>query len=172
MSNIIEIVILCSKIKNKKHIKNEIIDNEIIKNDHINDDLLFASSGQIIHSLIDKLTTIIIKKQYNSDKLFVNICTIIDILMILVNNNIYLTNIEKKNIIIQTFKKFINEKLQYIMDLDKNKKNDLYLALDSIPFMIDILVSLQNGKFKINNKLINNNNNKNRSFIKKILCCM
>ena len=96
MSNIIEIVILCSKIKNKKHIKNEIIDNEIIKNNHINDDLLFASSGQIIHSLIDKLTTIIIKKQYNSDKLFVNICTITDILMILVNNNIYLTNIEKK----------------------------------------------------------------------------
>jgi len=172
MNNIIEIVILCSKIKSKskKHIKTEITDNEIIKNEnkYINDDLLFASSGQIIHSLIDKLTTIIIKKQYNSDKLFVNICTITDILMILVNKNIYLTNIEKKNIIIQTFNKFISEKLQYIIDLDKNKKNDLYLALDSIPFMIDILISLQNSKFKINNKIIYSGN---KSFIKKMLCC-
>ena len=46
MNNIIEIVILCSKIKSKskKHIKTEMTDNEIIKNEnkYINDDLLFG----------------------------------------------------------------------------------------------------------------------------------
>ena len=189
INNIIEIIIICSKINKKKiikdesinyenitlntkhnNIKHDYINNENFRNDIINNnELVFASSGQIIHSLIDKLTTIIIKKQYNADKLFVNICTITDILMILVNKNIYLTNIEKKNIIIQTFTKFINEKLEYIIDLDKAKKNELIFALDSVPVIIDLLISVQNGKFIINKKI---NNTKHKSFFKTLLCCV
>ena len=189
MNNIIEIIIICSKIKKKKFIKDESINYENINNESSNyessnhdytnnenartniisnNELIFASSGQIIHSLIDKLTTIIIKKQYNADKLFVNICTITDILMILVNKNSYLINIEKKNIIIQTFTKFINEKLEYIIDLDKAKKNELIFSLDSVPTIIDLLISVQNSKFNINKKI---NNTKHKSFFKNILCC-
>ena len=102
INNIIEIIIICSKL-NKNNYTNY--------NDINNETFIFASSGQIIHSLIDKITTIVIKKKYNADKLFVNICTITDILMILVNKNIYLINIEKKNIIIQAFTKFFVEKI-------------------------------------------------------------
>ena len=92
--------------------------------------------------------------------------------MILVNKNIYLINIEKKNIIIQTLTKFVNEKLEYIIELDKNKKTELIFALDSIPVIIDLLISLQNGKFKINNKNnTKNNSTKSTSFIKKLLFC-
>jgi hypothetical protein len=88
--------------------------------------------------------------------------------MILVNKNSYLINIEKKNIIIQTFTKFINEKLEYIIDLDKVKKNELIFSLDSVPIIIDLLISVQNSKFNINKKI---NNTKHKSFLKNMLCC-
>ena len=164
LNNIIEIIIICSKSNstNKYNSKNHIYK-------YNNDDLILASAGQIIHSLIDKITTIIIKKKYNSDKLFVNICTITDILMILVNKYNYINSIEKKTIVIQAFTIFITEKLEYIIDLSKEKKNKLILALDSIPFIIDLLIALQNGKYKINRKIINDNTNKTSSF--RSLCC-
>jgi hypothetical protein len=159
ISNIIEIIINCSKI----------IKNNYNSNDN-NNDFIYASSGQIIHSLIDKLTTIIIKKKYNSEKLFVNICTITDILMILINKYYYLTSVEKKNIVEQAFYIFIDKKLEYIIDLSKEKKQNLLLALDSIPTIIDIIVAIKNGKYKINRKLLNNIEN-NNSFFKKLCCC-
>ena len=159
ISNIIEIIINCSKI----------IKNNYNSNDN-NNDFIYASSGQIIHSLIDKLTTIIIKKKYNSEKLFVNICTIADILMILINKYYYLTSVEKKNIVEQAFYIFIDKKLEYIIDLSKEKKQNLLLALDSIPTIIDIIVAIKNGKYKINRKLLNNIEN-NNSFFKKLCCC-
>jgi len=151
LNNIIEIIIICSKVNSNNSKYSSKINND--KNN--NEDLILASSGQIIHSLIDKITTIVIKKQYNADKLFVNICTITDILMILVNKYNYINSIEKKIIVIQAFTIFINEKLEYIIDLTKEKKKNLILALDSIPFIIDLFISLQNGKYKINRKMIN-----------------
>ena len=165
INNIIEIIIICSKthINNNKY-KSK---NPIYK--YNNDDLVFASSGQIIHSLIDKITTIIIRKKYNADKLFVNICTITDILMILVNKYSYINNIEKKTIVIQAFTIFVNEKLEYIIHLPKDKKQNLILALDSVSFFIDLFISLQNGKYKINRKVINTR--EKQSFIRS-LCCL
>ena len=77
---------MCSKNKN---VKNSKLDKNSKKNsleqfDDV-DDIILANSGHIIHSLTDKICTIVIKKQYNADKLFVNMGTITDILMILVN---------------------------------------------------------------------------------------
>ena len=164
LHNIIEIIIICSKTNsiNKYNSKNHIYK-------YNNDELVFASTGQIIHSLIDKIITIIIKKKYNVDKLFVNICTITDILMIMANKYNYINSIEKKIIVIQAFTIFINEKLEYIIDLSKEKKNNLILALDSIPFIIDLLNALQNGNYKINRKKNNDNTNKTSFF--RSLCC-
>jgi hypothetical protein len=166
INNIIEIIIICSKTHtnyNKYKSKNN---SDKYNN---NDDLILASSGQIIHSLIDKITTIIIKKKYNADKLFVNICTITDILMIMVNKYGYINSIEKKTIVIQAFTVFINEKLEYIIDLTKDKKKSLFMALDSVPFFIDLFIALQNGKYKINRKIINDNKNKT-SFFRSLFC--
>ena len=165
LNNIIEIIIICSKINNiNKYSSKTIRDNKT--ND---DSFVLASSGQIIHSLIDKITTIVIKKQYNADKLFVNICTVTDILMILVNKYNYINSIEKKTIVIQAFTIFITEKLEYIINLAKDKKQNLILALDSIPFIIDLFIALQNGKYKINRKIIKMDE-KQTSFIKRLFC--
>ena len=83
----------------------------------------------------------------------------------------------------QTFIKFIDEKLQYIIQLHSNEKSILTLALDSVPNIIDLLISLQNKKYKINNTQINNsqldkkqknkhNNNKNnnKQFFYNLFC--
>ena len=165
LNNIIEIIIICSKINNiNKYSSKTIRDNKT--ND---DSFVLASSGQIIHSLIDKITTIVIKKQYNADKLFVNICTVTDILMILVNKYNYINSIEKKTIVIQAFTIFITEKLEYIIDLAKDKKQNLILALDSIPFIIDLFIALQNGKYKINRKAIKLTTK--TSFFRRLCCC-
>ena len=147
LSNVIELIIVCTRTKannyDKKHSNN--------KNDAV-DDITRANCGQIIYSLVDKLTTIVLKKQYNADKLFTNVATIADILMILVDKYTYLTGNEKKMIVLQSANKFMNDKLEYIIELSPEKKDDLVYALDSISLTIDLFIALQKGKYKINKK--------------------
>ncbi len=89
--------------------------------------------------------------------------------MIMVNKYGYINSIEKKTIVIQAFTVFINEKLEYIIDLTKDKKKSLFMALDSVPFFIDLFIALQNGKYKINRKIINDKKNKT-SFFRSLFC--
>jgi hypothetical protein len=67
ISNFIELIVMCSK----RHTRDSNIsskDNFTSKNDKI-DEIVLATCGQIAHSLIDKLTTIILKNQYNAEKI-------------------------------------------------------------------------------------------------------
>lgn len=143
MSNIIELVIICTHHKPILNLNTKILKAK-------SDDINRANCGQIIFSNIDKLTTIILKKQYNPDKLFTNIPTLTDILMVLVEQYKYLTGIEKKMIVLQALHVFINEKIDYIMEISKDKKQDLICVLESIPLTIDIFIALQKGTFRIN----------------------
>ena len=76
--------------------------------------------------------------------------------MILVDKYIYLSGVEKKIIVLQSLHHFINERLQYIIELNQDKKQDLLLSLDSVPLLIDIIITLQKGKYKINKKTVIN----------------
>lgn len=147
MSNVIELIISCTNTKpgnnDKKNFNN--------KNDNI-DDIVLANCGQIIYSIIDKITTIVLKKQYTADKIFTNIATVTEILMILADKYSYLTGSEKKMIVLQAIDKFIKTKLEYVIELPKCKKDDLILALDSVPMIIDLFITIQKGKYKINKK--------------------
>jgi hypothetical protein len=147
MSNIIELIIACTINKYNNNDKK----NYNNKND-MSDDISKANCGQVIYSIIDKLTTIVLKKQYNSDKLFTNMATITDILMILVDKYNYLSGAEKKMIVLQAINKFICNKLEYIIELSPEKKKDLINALESIPLTIDLFIALQKGKYKINKR--------------------
>ena len=152
LSNFIELIIMCSK----RHIKDSSTstkDNFNNKNDKI-DDIVLASCGQIVFSLIDKLTTIILKNQYNTEKITHNIPTITEILMLMSDKYDYLTGIEKKNIVIQAMNVFIKDKLEHIIDLEKDKKAEIIEILKCIPFTIDLFIALQKQKYKINKKRI------------------
>jgi hypothetical protein len=70
--------------------------------------------------------------------------------MILVDKYIYLSGCEKKIIVLQAINDFIEERLQYIIELTDHKKQELILSLDSIPLIVDLFISLQKGKYKIN----------------------
>ena len=141
LNNLIDLIINCTKIKVNKNDKNQ--------NDDI-DDIILAKPGQIIHSLIDKLTTIIVKKHYCLDKIFSNMGTLTNILMILVDKYNYLSGIEKKIIVLQVINTFIKDRIQYIIDISEDKKEELILILDTVPLTIDLFITLQKGKYKIN----------------------
>jgi len=144
MSNLIDLIINCTK---------KIDSNNTIKQNTVyDDDIILAKSGQIIHSLIDKLTTIVVKKHYCIEKMLANITTLTHILMILVDKYIYLSGLEKKLIVIQSINSFIKDRLQFIMEIDADKIEPLKLSLDTVPISIDLLISLKKGKYKINIK--------------------
>ena len=163
INNIIEIIIIRSKNKSNKHNnkKHFLKDNENI------DDIYLANLGQIIFSIINKIITIIIKKQYNADKLFVNIGTITNIIMTFVDKYLYLTGSEKKIIVLQVINTLFKEKIQYIIELSEDKKKKLIMAIDNVPILVDILIAVQKGKYKINRKQILETK---KSFINYILC--
>ena len=150
INNIIDLIINCTKIKLHQNDKQQ---------NNITDDVL-AKSGQIMHSLVDKLTTIVIKKQYCLDKIFANISTLTNIVMILVDKYTYLYGIEKKLIVTQVLDIFIKERLQSILDISETKKEEFILLLDTVPLTIDLIITLQKGKYKINmkNEVYNTNN--------------
>ena len=152
LSNFIELIIMCSR----RHIKDSnrtTKDNFNSKNDKI-DDMVLASCGQIVFSLIDKLTTIILKNQYNAEKITHNIPTITEILMLMSDKYDYLTGFEKKNIVLQAINVFIKDKLEHIIDLEQDKKKEIMEILQCVPNTIDLFIALQKQKYKINKKRI------------------
>jgi hypothetical protein len=152
LSNFIELIIMCSK----RHLKDSnrtTKDNFNIKNDKI-EDMILASCGQIVFSLIDKLTTIILKNQYNAEKITHNIPTITEILMLMSDKYDYLTGFEKKNIVLQAMNVFIRDKLEHIIDLEQDKKKEIIEILQCVPNTIDLFIALQKQKYKINKKSI------------------
>ena len=153
ISNIIEIIIIYSKTKYNNNYNQKKYFNEI-------EDIFLANSGQIVFSIIDKITTIIIKKQYNADKLLVNIGTITKIIMDLVNKYPYFIGSEKKIIVLQVIENLFKERIQYIIETSEEKKQNLIMAIDEVSILIDILIAVQKGKYKINKKQILEYNNK------------
>ena len=153
ISNIIDLLVtstkhnLNEKEKEKEKEKHKVKDKSLT---NTRDDIVLARSGQISYSLVDKLTTIVIKKHYGIDKILVNIGTLTNILMILVDKYTYLSGIEKKMIVLQVINTFIKDRIQYIIDITEDKKEELILILDTVPLTIDLFITLQKGKYKIN----------------------
>ena len=127
---------------------NNLID---INNNNIDEQTL-ASCGQIIYSIVDKLITIVVKQQYTADKIFVNMATLTEILIILTDKYYYLNNLEIKVIVANAINIFIKEKLSYLIDINNEKKIDLIKSLDTIPMLIDVIISVKNTNYNINKK--------------------
>lgn len=166
LSNFIELIIMCSK-KNNKELNISVKDRFNSKNDNI-DDIVLASCGQIIHSLIDKLCTIVIKNQYTAERITANIPTMTEILMLLADKYDFLTGVEKKNVVIQALHIFIKNKLEYILELDNDTKEEIIKMLDCIPTTIDLFISLEKQKYKINKRKRVIKIQKHKGFLKSI----
>lgn len=166
LSNLIDLIIICTRTKSHSNEKRAFTDT----NQKI-DDIILANNGQIVHSLIDKLTTIILKKQYTAERLFVNMATITEILMMLADRFEYLTGCEKKMIVIEAINLFIKKRLQYIIEITDEKHKEIIMALDLVPATIDLFIALQKGRYKINKKQIAATLKvRKASIVKKIFC--
>ena len=166
LSNLIDLIIICTRTKSHNNEKRNFTDT----NQKI-DDIILANNGQIVHSLIDKLTTIILKKQYTAERLFVNMATITEILMMLADRFEYLTGCEKKMIVIEAIDLFIRKRLQYIIEITDEKHKEIITALDLVPNTIDLFIALQKGRYKINKKQIAATLKvRKASIVKKIFC--
>ena len=74
--------------------------------------------------------------------------------MLMADKYNYLTGIEKKNIVIQAIHTFIKSKLEYIIELEAEKKDEIIQMLACVPTTIDLFISLEKQKYKINKKRV------------------
>ena len=158
------------KINNNNNTNTNMINNMINNNDNNIDEQTLASCGQIIYSIVDKLITIVVKQQYTADKIFVNMATLTEILIILTDKYYYLNNLEIKVIVSNAIDIFIKEKLSCIIDIDSNKKIDLIKSLDTIPMLIDVIISVKNTQYNINKKELMRSRTSKSTFCG-FLCC-
>ncbi len=159
IDNSIELIITASKYKSKN--------SQLQKNIADNDNIVYATAGQIIPSILDKIITIILKRRYTVEKIFTNLGTLVYILILFTEQYPYLNGVEKKNILFQTMEQLIHVRIEYILKITPEKKQELIQGLDSISYIIDTLIALQKGKYKINKKHIMPNK---KSFMN-LLCC-
>lgn len=159
IDNSIELIITASKYKIKNSQSQKTIED--------NDTIVYANAGQIIPSILDKIITIILKRRYTVEKIYTNLGTIVYILILFCEQYPYLNGVEKKNIVIQTMEQLIHIRIEYILKLTPEQKQELIQGLDSISYITDTLIALQKGKYKINRKNIIPNK---KSFIN-FLCC-
>jgi len=111
---------------------------------------LKLSFGQIVDSLVDKCITIIKTNKYKAENIIINIPIMAGMVMSIVETYDYLSGTEKKNVVIKVIQKLIADKIPNLVDLNDSHTRKLQLVSQIIPSVIDILVEIANGKYKIN----------------------
>jgi len=111
---------------------------------------LKLSFGQIVDSLVDKCTTIIKTNRYKAENIIINIPIMAGMVMSIVETYDYLSGTEKKNVVIKVIQKLIADKIPNLVELNDSHTRKLQLVSQIIPSVIDILVEIANGKYKIN----------------------
>ncbi len=137
---------------------------------------LLITPMQAITQLISKLETVINMRNMNASELKREIPELIIIGISTVNKYSHMTNLEKKNIIIEVFKNLVDryiknqEHIHGVGYLTKNEQAGLSLIINSMPFMIDTLVAVAKGKADY--KFEFSDITENASNIKTLLCCL
>ena len=115
-----------------------------------NKSTLTLSIGQIVDSLVDKCVTIIKTNKYKAENIIINIPIMAGMVMSIVETYSYLNGTEKKTVVIKVIQKLIKSKIPQLVELDVSSKRKLELVSQIIPSVIDILVEIANGKYKLN----------------------
>jgi len=105
-----------------------------------------VSPGIIIDSIVDKIETIIVNKQYSLDDVISNISSIVGMVVAFVEKYNNLDGIEKKNIVIQALTRFLKERLPKIVDITSEMKIILDITITTLPTIIDTIVAISRGK--------------------------
>jgi hypothetical protein len=105
-----------------------------------------VSPGIIIDSIVDKIETIIVNKQYSIDDVISNISSIVGMVVAFVEKYNNLDGIEKKNIVVQALTRFLKDRLPKIVDITSEMKIILDITITTLPTIIDTIVAISRGK--------------------------
>ena len=108
-----------------------------------------VSTGQILESIVDKLESVFKRGNYQVITIVTDLSVIVGMVISFVEQYSYLSGMEKKEIAIQSISIFLTERLPRLVDIDEKTQNIISVSLNGLPQLIDLLVSVSNGKFDI-----------------------
>ena len=153
--------LLLTNVSNMISLIDKFSKDNILKSKKKKKDILKANSaervsvGQIIESLYEKLQYIeSLRNISNINDFIIQVPVLVASLIKSVEDYKYLTGMEKKEIIVQSLQKIIDDHLPNIISISEEERNIIDLTIKNIPNMIDILVSVGNNKHNINLKKI------------------
>lgn len=122
------------------------------------------SVGKIINELVSKLITLFSEKEINITDLLFRMINVVSKLIDLVEDYPYLSKVEKKEVVVQSIKIFINNKLPELIDMNNEEKQSLIIANLLVPQLVDGLLAIET------NDILSNIRN-NRILKKIMICC-
>lgn len=131
--------------KNKREQKARRRVNRYVK-DHENERI---STGQILETIVDKLTIIFKKGKYQSTVIIADLSVVVGMVINFVEQYSYLSGIEKKEVVVQSISIFLKERLPSFVNVDTRMKKVIDVSIEGLPQLVDLLVSVSNGKFEI-----------------------
>jgi hypothetical protein len=133
------------KKKTRKDNKNRRRANNYVKK-HENERV---ATGQILESIVDKLESVFKRGNYQVITIVTDLSVIVGMVISFVEQYSYLSGMEKKEIAIQSLTIFLTERLPKIVEIDDKTLNIINVSINGLPQLIDLLVSVSNGKFDI-----------------------
>ena len=141
--------------------------NQYVK-DHENERI---STGQILETIVDKLTIIFKKGKYQSTVIIADLSVIVGMVINFVEQYSYLSGMEKKEVVVQSISIFLKERLPNFVDVDSQMKKVIDVSVEGLPQLVDLLVSVSNGKFEITMENVSKCCVKLLPFLKKLGIC-
>ena len=108
-----------------------------------------VSTGQILESIVDKLESVFKRGNYQVITIVTDLSVIVGMVISFVEQYSYLSGMEKKEIAIQSITIFLTERLPTLVTIDDKTKSIINVSINGLPQLIDLLVSVSNGKFDI-----------------------
>ena len=135
---------MCESMVNNNKTKKK-VKKEKVKLEKVDQDVV-ASPLQITNQLIGKIKNLFKSKNMNFEDLQKNIPEIVIMCINTFKKYKHLTNIEKKNLLIQTLTKFLKNELPKLIKMTKDQVESVNFIVDSIPNTIETLNNVIHGK--------------------------
>lgn len=119
---------------------------------------------EIVSNLYTQLENMIQKENYSADYVINNMAVVISMVSSGVNKYKHLAGVEKKAIVLRTVKQLSSNLDKLFPDMSQSLKDTATAAQEMLPDLVDMLVSLNQHKFRINLP-------KCKGWFRKTMCC-
>ena len=135
---------MCESMVNNNKTKKK-VKKEKVKLEKVDEDVV-ASPLQITNQLINKIKNLVKSKNMTFGELQKNVPEIVIMCINTFKKYKHLTNIEKKNLLIQTLTKFLREELPKLIKMTEDQLESVNFIIDSIPNTIETMNNIVHGK--------------------------